>query len=172
MLIEVVHLNGIYSPDKGYHSTPNKLSGDYYLTLVTKLARAVNRGATLLYRPNLTSFTHDIFSNPKDVEKALATDPFLAEAGKLDDLHIRPDGRKPLDQFKEDIALEDALLKTCGRAIILGAYLDACVPDVAWNLSSRNEGFDIGIDMSLSIDRGVAKIRPEFDAIPHRSIEG
>lgn len=171
MLIEVVHVNGRYFPDTVSHITPDKLRDDYYSMLVSKLARAASRGATLLYRPNLTSFTHDIFTDRNDVEKALAADPFLAEARELDGLYIQPDGQKPLDQVKEDVTHEDALLKKCGRAIILGAYLGECVPDVAWNLSSRNEGFEIGIDKSLSIDRGVANLRPEFSSIPHRSIE-
>lgn len=56
MLIEIIHVNGKYYPDKGVHSTPDKLSADYYPALASKLLRAANRGATLLYRPNPNIF--------------------------------------------------------------------------------------------------------------------
>jgi hypothetical protein len=170
MLIEIIHINGQYSPEKRSHIPPDNLPMDYYPMIVPKLARAADKGATLLYRPNLTTFTHNIFDYPDEIGAALASDPFLAEARTLD-IEVMPDGKKPLKLVEEDIRREDTLLRRCGRAVIFGAYLNECVPFEAGNLKSRNPNLDVGIDFTLSIDRGIsASLEPEYGYIPHKTI--
>jgi len=45
------------------------------------------------------------------------------------------------------------------------------IANAAWNLQSRNPGYDIAIDGALSVDAGHQPIRPEFGGIPWASLE-
>ncbi len=142
MFIDVVHVNGRYSPETGEHITPDNMQDGYYDRLASTLARAASKGVTLLYRPNLNSFTNDIFGDPTELERA-----------------------------RDDVALENELLRKSGQAVVLGAYSTECVPAVAHNMSARNPGYSVAIDPALSIDRGAPFPKPEWGSIPHASVD-
>jgi len=102
--------------------------------------------------------------------RALQSDPFLSRIGRLGGLVVRPDCLKPPDEYKQDIRLEDELLRTHGGAIVLGAYLGECVEATALNLSERNPGYFVAVDPMHSIDRRVATIPEEYRGLPTASI--
>lgn len=155
MFIEVVDINGQYSPETGEHVSPCHMPDGYYEKLSTTLARAASRGAHILYKPNLTFYADDIFASQSEIKRALASDPFLALGGRdIDTMVVRPNGNRPLDIVVADCALENELLKRAGSAVVLGAYTNECVPATAFNLSARNPGYPVAIDPTLSIDRG------------------
>ncbi len=170
MFIEIVHANGIYSPETGKHTTPNKMYAGYYGRLAHVLGEAASKGAAILYHPNLISFTKDIWATPGEIDRALQSDPCLAIIGGVDGLIVRPDGNRPLDVSQVDLDIKDRLTKEHGGAIVAGAYTRLCVPAAAYNLTVRNPGYPIGIDPQLSIDNGASYVQPEHAAVPHFSI--
>jgi hypothetical protein len=142
----------------------------YYNRLASVLARAASNGASVLYRPNLTSFTHDIFSSQAAIDTALASDPFLRAFGAREDLIVFPDGQRPLELVQEEVALENTLTRKHGVAIVLGAYTKVCVPYRAYNMAIRNPDCLVGIDPALSIDNGAGFTNPAHATVPHISV--
>jgi len=172
MLIELIHANGSYSAEHKTHTPPRGVDAPaYYSRLGAVLGRAAQGGATILYRPNLTSFTHNTVSNLRVVQETLASDPVMHELRSIPAVIVMPDGLLSQRQLQRNLCQEDQLLRECGRAIIVGAYTNVCVSNAAWNLQSRNPGYDIAIDGALSVDAGYQPIRPEFGGIPWASLE-
>lgn len=166
MLIELVHANGHYSSEANAHIPPRGIEADSYYSRVSAALRQATRvGATVLYRPNLISFTHNIVHDPSAIERALAADPVIDELKGIAGLVVLPDGLYPFEQRARMIRQEDSLLRQCGRAIVIGAYTNVCVPDVAYNLSSRNPGYSVGIDSSLSVNADYEPVRPEYGRV-------
>lgn len=171
MFIEVVHVNGQYSPEYGEHKPPSNLPKDYYEKLATTLSHAKSLGASVLYRPNLYALQTDDFLDYTQIGKATISDPFLTALSELKlPVDVRPDGRLPLDIHKESLNVEDELLRKFGRGVVLGAYTTECVPAVAYNIASRNPGYIIGVDPVLSIDRGAPLVNPAYASIANVSV--
>ncbi|QQS19467.1 hypothetical protein IPL85_04260 [Candidatus Saccharibacteria bacterium] len=86
-------------------------------------------------------------------------------------LILFPDIKKPLDILRKEIAYKDALLKKRGGAVVLDAYTKICVAAEAANLISRNPGYAIGIDPTLSIDNGHRFTEDQHAAVPLQYLE-
>jgi len=174
MLAVVKHVNGIYKPETGVHTPPNKMPESYYENLSENLRKTIRHGNPVLYTPNLAFYSPDapdLWADPKAMQGALDSDPFLKTFGDTDSLIIVPDVRKPLDALSADIAREDELLRKHSGAVVLGAYTKWCVAAEAANLISRNPGYPVGVDPSLSIDNGGQYVEERHATVPIQSLE-
>ena len=158
MLFEIVHVNGIYDPDRRQHRYPSDRTA-YFGRLATATADALAHGAEVLYAPNYGThfYQHQPISSPAVIGAALKTDPFLEILGDTaQHITVAPDGMGVSAEFQaQRRQAEDEAAKRLGRVLVCGAYFGECVPFIASNVLARNPDAQVAIDSGLSINRGV-----------------
>jgi hypothetical protein len=170
MFIEVVHINGIYSPASNSHQPPRNMSPGYYNRLSGLLQRESSGGATIVYQPNLYSITDKDPGHRDMLSRALDSDPFLHAAQGLTDLIVQPAYERSPDISGSDYMVKYRLIRESGVGIFVGAYTTECVATIAFDSQKANPASQIYVDYMHSIDRGAPYTDPAHRYIPHRMV--
>ena len=169
-MLEIIHVNGCYKPEQQMNEPPEGSSELYYAFLGEMVDQHIADGGDVVYRLNMGTVNTDR-DLKDDLETAISIDPLLNNLNHRAKVKVMPDGLSVDTQKIHEV--EDEVVGSFGRIVLVGAYLEACVASIRNDIRSRN-GATAAIRVSIDEEYSLSTYAPsgveadiELQALQH-----